>query len=195
MQPPRRGARCYGSLATVIDSERRSLRSVAATAYDAASRTDDLLARLIPNRSVRIFHGVRTVGADLPAIPHAVIAGRQLILIESVVWPPGRYETAVGGRICCDGTYTGQSAGPFLAALRQWRKTVPQGHDVSAIIVVHARGGAIRLPACPTRDLVWVRAEDAMGDMGQRLARSRQRASSALLAALIAATEGDPARG
>jgi hypothetical protein len=188
----RRG-RSYGSLTAVTDSEMRSLRSVTASAYEAASRTDDLLAGLIAIRGVRIFRGVRTAGADLPAIPHAVIVGRRLVLIESVVWPGGHYETAADGRICCDGTYTGQSAMSFLSAVQQWRKAVPGGHDVTAMTVVHAQGGAaIRLPSGLALDLAWVRAEEAIGGISQRLACSRQRTSPVLLAALLSATESLP---
>jgi hypothetical protein len=190
---PLLAARRHGRLEVIIDSEQRALRSIAATAYEAASRTDELLADLIALPGVRMFHGIRTAGAELPLIPHAISVGRRLVLIESVAWPPGRYRTAPDGRICCDGTYIGQSVGPFLAAVGQWRRSVPRSHEVSAMIVVHpCADGDISLPAPASGDLAWVRAEDAYHDIRQRLACGRPTVSKYLVAALISATEDHP---
>jgi len=184
--------RYHGRLEAITDSERRSLRPITATAYEVAARTGELLAGLIAIPSVRIFHGVHPAGADLPPIPHAIIAGRQLVFIESVAWPPGRYETAENGRIHCDGTYIGQSVRPLIAAVEHWRKILPKSHRVSAVIVVHAAAeGDITLPAATAGDLVWVRADDAISDMRQRILCGRQAVSRSLVAALIAAT-ADP---
>jgi hypothetical protein len=182
--------RCYGRLEAITDSEQRSLRSIVTTAYEAASRTDELLVGLIAVPGVRIFHGVRTVGADLPLIPHAISAGRKLVLIESVAWPPGHYQTTVDGRICCDNVYIGQSVHPFLAAVQQWRNIVPKGHQVGAMIIVHAGAdGDISLPVTTADELAWVRAEDAVGDIRQRLASRHRTISRYLLATLRTATE------
>jgi hypothetical protein len=190
--PPLLEQRCHGSLEAITDSERRALRPIIATAYEVAARTGGLLAELIAIPSVRIFRGIRPAGADLPPIPHAISAGRQLVFVESVAWPPGRYETAGNGRIHCDGTYIGQSVRPLLAAVQHWRRTLPKGHHVSAVIVVHHAGeGDIKLPAATPGDLVWLLADNAVPDIRQRLLRGRQALSRNLLAALIAAT-ADP---
>jgi hypothetical protein len=180
--------RYHGSLEAITDSERRSLRPIAASAYEVAARTGELLADLVAIPSVRIFHSVRAAGADLPLIPHAVSAGRRLVLIESVAWPPGRYETAVNGRIHCDGTYIGQSVQPLIAAVQHWRKSLPKSHRVSAVIVVHAAAeGDVTLPAATPGELAWVHAEDAIGDIRQRILCGRQDVSRYLVAALIEA--------
>jgi hypothetical protein len=187
--PPLLERRYHGRLEVITDSERRSLRPIAATAYEVAARTGELLADLIAIPSVRIFHGVRPVGADLPLIPHAISAGRQLVLIESVAWPPGCYETTADGKVHCDGTYIGQSVRPFIAAVQHWRKIAPKRHHVSAVIVVHtSTEGDIRLPVATSGDLVWVHAEDAFRDIQQRLLCGRQNVSRHLVAALILAT-------
>jgi hypothetical protein len=180
--------RYHGRLEAITDSERRSLRPITATAYEVAARTSELLAELIAIPSVRIFHGVRPVGADLPPIPHAISAGRQLVFVESVAWPPGCYETAENGRIHCDGTYIGQSVRPLIATVGQWRKILPKNHQVSAVIVVHAAGGDLTLPAPMSGDLAWVHAHDAARDIRQRILCGRQSVSRNLVAALIAAT-------
>lgn len=187
---PLREQRCYGSLEALAQAEQRSLRSIATTAYEVAGRTGRLLAEMTAVPGVRIFHGLRSAGAALPLIPHAVSAGRHLVLIESVAWPPGSYETMANGRVCCDGTWIGQSVQPFLAAVGQWRAAVPKSHRVSAMIIVHPGAGSeIRLPASQGDDLSWVRAEDAVSYLRGCLVQPRRGFSQYLLAALISATE------
>jgi hypothetical protein len=182
--------RYHGRLEAITDSERRALRPIAASAYEVASRTGDLLADLLVLPSVRIFHGVRPKGAELPPIPHAVSAGRQLVFVESVAWPPGCYETAENGRIHCDGTYIGQSARPLDTAVEHWRKALPRTHHVSGVIVVHSTSdGELTLPAAAPGGLAWVHASQAAPAIRQRVERERQPASRRLVAALIAATE------
>jgi hypothetical protein len=180
--------RCHGNLDAITDSDRRALRPIASSAHEVAASTSALLAELIDIPGVRIFHGVRTEGADLPPIPHALSAGRRLVLIESVAWPPGRYETRAEGRIYCDGIYIGQSVRQFTEAAELWKKILPERHRVTAMIVVHCCGGAIRLPASPADDLAWTRAEDAADAIRRYLPSSVEGTSRPLLAALISAT-------
>lgn len=181
--------RCHGSLDAVTDNERRPLRSIAASAHDVASRTGDLLAELLAVPGVRIFCGVRPPGTDLPRTPHAVSAGRRLVLVESVAWPPGRYDMT-DGRVNCDGIYIGQSVGPLLAAVQHWRNVLPRNHDVSAMIVVHGGGGVIILPSPVAGDLAWVQADDAVREVRQRIRRGRPVAGSrAAVAALLDAVD------
>jgi hypothetical protein len=185
--------RYHGRLEAITDSERRSLRPIAATAYEVATRTGELLAGLTAIPSVRIFRGVRLAGADLPPIPYAITAGRQLVFIETVAWPPGHYVTAENGRIHCDGTYIGQSARQLIATVQHWRKILPKNHHVSAVIVVHASScGEIELPTAAPGDLVWVHADGAIGAIRQRILRGRPAVSRNLVAALIAATADQP---
>ena len=181
--------RCHGSLDAVTDSERRPLRSIAASAHDVASRTGELLAELLAVPGVRIFCGVRPAATDLPRTPHVVSAGRRLVLMESVAWPPGRYDMT-DGRVHCDGTYIGQSVRPLLAAVQHWREVLPRNHHVSAMIVVHGGGGVITLPAPVAGDLAWVQAEDAVREARQRILRGRPAAASrAAVAALLDAVD------
>jgi hypothetical protein len=188
--PPQVLARRYhGSLDAITDSEQRSLRPIAASAYDVAARTGELLAGLIAIPSVRIFHGVCPGGRGLPPIPHAISAGRQLLLVESVAWPPGRYETAADGGIHCDGTYIGQSVRPLLAAVQYWRGHLGRRYRVTAVIVVHtAAAGAVTLPQLTREDLILVCPEDAVRHIRRCILRGPQAVRRDLVAALIAAT-------
>jgi hypothetical protein len=181
--------RCHGSLDAITDSERRALRPIGTTAREVAAWTGMLLANLFALPGVRIFQGVRASVADLPCTPHVVSAGRTLVLVESVAWPPGHYAATAAGRIHCDGVYIGQSVRPLITAVRLWWEALPRGHRVSAVVVVHpTTGGVLALPA-PTRpDLGWTRAGDAVHDIKAHLPRRPQPASVSAVAALVAAT-------
>jgi hypothetical protein len=180
---------CYGSLDSITDSERRALRPIGATAYDVAVRTGMLFTELFAVPGIRIFQGVRPTTADLPRIPHAISAGRHLILVESVAWPAGQYLATAAGRIYCDGAYTGQSIRALVNAVRHWRETLPPGHRVWGLVVVHpADEGSLRLPDAGPRDIVWAPADDAVSQVRTHLPRQRRPASLRAIAALIAAT-------
>ncbi len=181
--------RFHGSLAAVTDSERRTLRPIGTTAYDVAVRTRDLLAELITLPGVRMFHGLRPPVPSLPVIGHALSAGRQLLLIESVAWPPGWYTTTAAGRVLCDGTYIGQSARPLADSVRHWRGVLPKGHRVAAVVIVHACGeGTVALPVTAPGEIGWVLAGDALRDIRRRIGRPRRTLSRKTLATLVAAT-------
>jgi hypothetical protein len=184
--PPRvLDQRHYGTLDAIADSESRPLRPIGMTAREAADRTGILLTELLSVPSVRIFHGVRPPGPGLPPVPHAISAGRHLILIESVAWPPGRYEAAADGRIRCDGTYIGQSARALRAATRQWAELLPRNHHVMAIVVVHPAGGEeITLPPNREPDLGWVLASNTIAELRRRTAGGGQAVSRNAIAAL-----------
>jgi hypothetical protein len=185
-------ARCHGHLGTIIDSERRALRPIGTTAQEVAARTGALLADLFALPGVHIFQGVRPTPAGAPRISHAIIAGRQVVLVESVAWPPGRYAVMATGRIYCDGTYTGQSVRPLMDAVRYWREILSPGHRVSALVIVHpTTAGDLALPAATARGLAWARADDAVGDIRVRLSRVRQAISMKAVAALVAASAED----
>jgi hypothetical protein len=185
-------ARCHGCLGTIVDSERRALRPIGSSAQEVAERTGELLRDLFTLPTVHIFQGVRPTAADTPRIAHVIIAGRQVVFVESVAWPPGRYAVAGTGRIHCDGTYIGQSVRPLMDAVRYWRATLPPGHWVSALVVVHPTApGDLALPEPTTRGLAWARADDAVHDIRTRLSRVRQVVNMKAVAALVAATAED----
>ena len=185
--------RIHGRLDVVIDTDRRALRSVAVSAYDTAARTGDLLAELFALPGVRVFRGVRAGAAGSPVIPHAISAGRQVIFIESVAWPPGHYDIRENGLIHCDGTYIGQSVRPLVAVVRRWQRILPRRHRVSALVVVHAAApGDIALPDATPDGLAWVHADRVIPVIRRRMARGRPVVSMRLVAALIAASADGP---
>ena len=187
--------RFHGSLRAVTDSERRALRPIGASTRDVAARTGALLARLTVDPGVQIFRGLRAHGAGTPAIPHAVSAGRRLLLVESVAWPTGRYHVGPDGGVFCDGTYIGQSVGPLVASVRHWRRRLPAAHRVSAVVVVHpATDGTVVLPRPMPRplrdDVAFTLAREAADHIGGCLT-PHQTTSLAVIAELVAATEDE----
>ena len=126
-----------------------------------------------------------------PPVPHVVSSGCRLVFVESVAWPPGRYATTSAGRIYCDGVYIGQSVGPLVTAIRRWQASLPGGHWVSAVVVVHSMAdGEIALPAASGQDLVWTRSWDAVRDIRARLPHQLKPASVAAITALLRAAVG-----
>jgi hypothetical protein len=185
--------RYFGNLNGITDSEQRPLRPIGSTAREVAARTGILLTDLASDPSVRIFHGVRPADPSLPLVPHAISAGRRLVLVESVSWPPGRYEAGQDGRIHCDGTYIGQSTAALRTVARQWAALLPRNHRVMAAVVVHrAAKGEITLPAGGPKDLTWVLADNAIDGLRPCIAGGGRSVSRNAVATLMAATAVDP---
>jgi len=185
--------RYYGNLNAITDSEQRPLRPIGSTAREVAARTGILLTDLASDPSVRIFHGVRPADPSLPLVPHAISAGRRLVLVESVAWPPGRYEAGPDGRIHCDGTYIGQSVQALQTVARQWASLLPRNHRVMAAVVVHrAAKGEITLPAGGPKDLTWVLADNAIAGLRPCIAGGGRSVSRNAVATLMAAVAVDP---
>jgi hypothetical protein len=185
--------RYFGNLNAITDSEQRPLRPIGSTAREVAARTGVLLTDLAADPSVRIFHGVRPGDPSLPLVPHAISAGRRLVLVESVAWPPGRYEADPDGRILCDGTYIGQSVQALRMAARQWAGLLPRNHRVMAAVVVHRTAkGEITLPAGRPKDLTWVLADNAIAELRPCIAGGGRAVSRNAVVTLMAATAVDP---
>lgn len=182
--------RWHGSLDSISDSERRALRSIGTTAREVAAKTGALLRSLQVMPGVRIFQGIRPLAPGMPLIPHAISAGRRLILVDSVAWPPGAYTATAAGQIYCDGVYIGQSLVPLIAAVGDWRATLPRRHQVSAVVVVHPMAlGELALPAGGAQGLTWARADHAVRAIRARLPHGQPAVSMKAVAALVAATD------
>lgn len=148
-------------------------------------RTSELLAALLAVPGVLIFQGVLPAGADIPRMPHVISAGRLVVLVESVTWPPGIYHAAEDGRVHCDGVYIGQSVRPLLSAVSYWREALPRDHGVSALVIVHRTAdGRLVLPSASPGDMTWASAGEAVRIARLALSAERGRASAETLGAL-----------
>jgi hypothetical protein len=181
-----RSGRAYGSLALLTDSERRGLRPIGASVREVADRTAMLFDTVMKkSRNVRLFRAVCADGRDALRIPHVICAGRRVILVDSVTWPPGAYTVAESGHVHCDGQYIGQSVAPLACAVAGWREMLPDGHLVTGLVVVHPNGeGGIGLYGDLPSEVGWSLAHDAVHDVCRLLPPDSQRTSSVALARL-----------
>ena len=182
--------RFHGSLAAITDTERRSLRSIGAGSFEVATRTGVLLAGLTALPGVRVFLGVRPAGTAMPPIPHAIFAGRQLVLVESVAWPGGCYRIAPSGDVLCDDVYIGQSVNTLAEAVRHWRRILPRSYGVTAKVVVHPPpDGAVALPETDG-DITWLLADEAADGIRCHITAGGRTPHRSVVAALVSATSG-----
>jgi hypothetical protein len=188
--------RWHGDHTVTGADEYRALRPIGMTRAEAVRRTEDLLRPLTDIPSVRIFRGVRAAdgvraaGATDGAAPgptlaaFAVTAGRLVLVVEPVAWPPGRYLLDATGGIRCDGRFIGQSVGPLVSGVVALRARLPRTHRVRALVVVHPiADGAVGLPV-PTKDVAWTLAPDLPTTMRTALARHPRTVSRHTVAAL-----------
>ena len=173
--------RWHGDLTAISADEYRALRPIGMARADAVRRTEDLLRPLTDIPSVRIFRGVRLGGA---AAAFAVTAGRLVLIVEPVAWPPGRYLLDATGQIRCDRRFIGQSAGPLAAGVAALRARLPRSHRVRALVaVLPIADGPFVLPV-PTKEVAWTLARDLPITMRTELARHPRTVSRHIVAAL-----------
>ncbi len=103
----------------------------------------------------RIFHGLALPGSVFADVDHAVLCGKRLVLIESKIWLPGHYETAVDGRLMRNGrAFRGGGSG-LAESLTAYRELLPGVMLRGAMIVYPSRSGTLTtaepgdLPAAP----------------------------------------------
>ena len=148
-----------------------------------------VLTDLIAIPSVRILHGVGSGDATMPRVNYAVSAGRVLLLIEAVAWPPGRYETDQDGRVRCGARYIGQTVAPLASAVSHWRRALPRTHRVHGLVVVHpCAEGELGFPTATAPDVAWVSADEALETIRRHLPAGSPTVNRHTLAALIAST-------
>lgn len=188
-QPPPPPAVAYGL--DDADNPAPPLRSIGPNSRTVADRTHAQLAAPAADAGAVFFGAVRLSVAPAMAAP-AMVAGRLVVFVATVHWPPGCY--AIGGddRVYCDGVYTGQSVGPLRDALAQWRARLPWRHQVAAMVIVHPYGpGSYDLPSSDGAELEWAMADVALDRLRDRL-RHGGRPSRRAVRALAAAAGGGP---
>lgn len=176
--------RRHGDLTAATDDQNRPLRPVGWSVVDVVTRTDALLGPLTTLPGVQIFEGVRLPGAARLAASHAVSAGRLVVLIESVAWPPGRYRIDATGRIRCDGQYIGQTVRSLSAAVRAYRGLLPRSHQVRALVAVYRFTDDEYILPSGTPEVHWVLADHLYRDLKELLAPHLSTMSRHTIAAL-----------
>jgi hypothetical protein len=166
--------RVRGTLDSLTDDEKRSLRPIGMSVREAAGRTGQLLDRLSGAPGVDLFAGVR-VTRRAPRIGFAVCTASQLLLVESVAWPSGAYTVTSQGYVLCDGTYIGQSVQALLGSVRLLRRAVHR-RRIAAIVVVHpCDEGRPSLPAVSPAGPVWLSPDEVHLHIARRLFLRRRK--------------------
>jgi hypothetical protein len=176
--------RRHGELPSAATHGRGSLRSVGAGGAAVAARTDTQLGALTVLPGVRIFRGIRASHPFRVIATHAVSAGRVVVLVESVAWPPGDYRVDPDGQVWCDGLPTGQTTVGLQAAVAACRRRLPRDHLVRALICVHRTAAAGYLLPAPGRTVSWTFAEDLVETLMPHLAPYAAAVSRHVVAAL-----------
>jgi hypothetical protein len=102
----------------------------------AVRLTGDLLARYLADiPAARVFHQVTWPGTEFPEVDHAVLCGHRLVLIDSMIWPPGRYSVDRQGYVQRDGKSFGGGALVLGEAARAFQLLLPR-LEVRGVVVL-----------------------------------------------------------
>ncbi|CAG7844617.1 Chaperone protein DnaJ [Pseudoclavibacter triregionum] len=104
---------------------------------------------------VRIVHGLRVPGRTAGSVPHAIIAGRRIALVDAQLWAPAAYAIDRQGRITADGVPFETAASAFPHAVERYHELFGDGAEVRGWITILAeREGQLAVDNA----LTWERA-------------------------------------
>lgn len=132
-------------VAVVIADARKAAveRVTAATALGrwwggaSADQVPDLL------RELEAIPSAQFVVVPDDGLPHLVVAGRRVALVQSAIWPPGRYLLATNGDVLRDGrpyAPAGDEIAEMAADVRAWAERL-EGAECCGFVVVQDLGG------------------------------------------------------
>ncbi|WP_198943386.1 J domain-containing protein [Actinokineospora bangkokensis] len=111
--------------------------------------TADLLTRYVGRLpGARVFHGLSRPGSVFADIPHAVLCGQHLVLVESKSWLPGHYDLDTTGALWRNGHPFRGGHTDLFAAVAAFRTLLP-GVDVRGAVILYPSRDA-DLTADPT---------------------------------------------
>jgi len=96
-----------------------------------------LLEPLLWIPGAKLVHGLPWPGSPGQLADHALVCGRRVALIATVMWPAGRYTLDKYWALLRDGRPFGSGRLCFDDAVRTWAEILPNTH-VEGFIVVHA---------------------------------------------------------
>lgn len=96
------------------------------------------LEQLARMPGVRIVHGLDAPGRASGSVPHAVIAGRRIALIDAQLVAPGRYAIDRKGRMTRDGVVFPTTATEFPHAVERYHELFGEGVQLRGWITVLA---------------------------------------------------------
>jgi hypothetical protein len=101
------------------------------------------------------------------SLPYLVVAGRRVALVQSTVWPRGRYALAADGEVLRDGrTYAqgGEDVAEMAADVRAWAERL-DGAECRGFVVLQEIGGPDDLAVAGGHDTVRVVRSDGFAEV------------------------------
>lgn len=132
----------------------------------------DSLSPLLRIPSVRILHGLRVPGGVPGSVPHAIVAGRRIALVDAYLWSPGEYGVDGEGFISRDGERFNSSATEFPHAVERYHRLLGETAQVRGwLVIAPEREGAFEVDhARSWRRVRLASVESALREIGDWLA-------------------------
>jgi hypothetical protein len=106
--------------------------------------TAELLSRYLTKvPEARIFHSLALPGSVFADIHHAVLSGNRLVLVESKLWPPGRYSTDSSGELLRNGGRFRGGSSQLSTAIEAYQKLLPEAEIRGALVIYPNRSGMV----------------------------------------------------
>ncbi|MGO2110082.1 MAG: J domain-containing protein [Pseudoclavibacter sp.] len=145
----------------------------------------EALGQLQRMPSVRIVHGIRAAG--LGTVAHAVVAGRNIALIDAQLWRPGTYGVGVNGMITRDGGEITSAAAEFPHVVERFHRLFGETAKVKGwIAVLPESEGELDIDTSRTWQRVRLATlNDTLREVGDWLAPEGERVDRLLLRDLL----------
>jgi hypothetical protein len=155
-------ARVFGAALRYPHDKRREL---------AVLLTNRLLDRYLTRiPAARVFHQVTWPGSAHAEIDHAVLCGHRLVLIDSVIWPEGKYSVDRSGYVHRDGKSFGGGAFVLGEATRAFQLLLPRLEVRGVLLVWPETSGNAPSSTWNGTDVAVTGAEDFVREVGGWLA-------------------------
>lgn len=107
----------------------------------AVRLTDHLFGSYVVGVSgARIFHHVASPSSEHAVVDHAVLCGRRLVLVDSMIWPAGRYGVDASGYILHDGYPFPEGALVLGNVVRQYQNLLAEV-EVRGVVILWTKRG------------------------------------------------------
>lgn len=118
----------------------------------------EVLNDLFKIKALRVFHGlvvpahkldikqgnsVQSTGVDVVPgshLDHAITAGQKVALVDSVMWPPGKYSMDNYGNVLLNGQHSHFDLEPYEEDFKRFRANLPSNVKVRMFVTVHSDG-------------------------------------------------------
>ena len=149
-----------------------------------ARRAAQLLEPLLQIPGAKILHGLPWPGQQGLVVPHALVCGDRIALIEPQNWSAGSYSFDSYGALLRNGLHFSGGEMPFAGAVDEWRKLIPDASIFGFVVVESTSFGRCDLPPSHA-NLAFTAPDSAVEDVGEFLAKGAGKVDRKIVAGLI----------